>query len=136
MGHGRIQRGACALLAAIMVSGCSLFGPRTQVISIGSDPEGARVNVNGMPAGETPARMQVSRSEDLLVQVSKAGYETAFRGSHRKLSGLGIADVVGGSVWLVPLLGLLSSAAWEHDPATFAFLLERKSETDSPEPRE
>jgi hypothetical protein len=124
MGGLGIPRRVTALLVAIASTGCSVFGSNTQMVTISSEPEGARVTVNGQRAGETPLRMRVSRSEDLLVEVRKAGYETAFRSSHRTLSGLGIADVVGGSVWLVPLFGLLSSAAWEHDPSTFAFLLE------------
>lgn len=125
--------GSCRAVAllAIGASGCSLFGSRTQMVTISSEPEGARVTVNGEGAGETPLRLSVSRSEDLLVEVRKPGYETAFRSSHRKLSGLGIADVVGGSVWLLPLIGLFSSAAWEHDPSTFAITLDRPGEDES-----
>lgn len=95
-----------------------------QTLTISSDPPGARVLVNGESVGTAPLRVQVRRSEDVLIEVRKAGYQTGCRTSHRSLSTLGIIDVVGGSIILFPFFGLLSSAAWEHEPATHAFSLE------------
>ena len=46
-----------ALVAGMLVvvlSGCSLLGPRTQTISVSTAPSGAEVYVNGTNVGKTP----------------------------------------------------------------------------------
>jgi hypothetical protein len=37
---------------------------------------------------------------------------------------MGILDIVGGCLFLVPFLGLLSSGAWKHDPDKYGIILE------------
>lgn len=109
---------------ACYMTGCSLFGPRSESIGVSSDPPGARVIVSGKPMGTTPLHFEVQRGDNLLLEIQKSGYQTQFRTSSRKLSSLGILDVVGGAFFLLPLVGLFSSAAWEHDPAEFGIILE------------
>ena len=115
---------AALIVAAAHLSACSLSGPRMQTITVSSDPEGAKVRINTESVGTTPVRVQVRRSEDLLIEVQKPGYETAYRKSTRTLSGLGFADLVGGVIILIPLIGLISPAAWEHEPASFGVTLD------------
>ena len=103
---------------------CSLFGPNMQTLTVSSDPAGAEVLLNGTRVGETPLQTQVPRREELLVEVRKPGYRTEYRQPDRTLSTLGILDVVAGSVILIPLLGLLSPAAWQQDPETFGINLD------------
>lgn len=126
--RSRLQLTATILILPYL-SACSLFGPRMQTITISSDPEGAKIRVNGETVGSTPLRVQVRRSEDVLIEAQMAGYETAYRTSHRTVSGLGIVDLVGTSVFLIPIIGLLSPAAWEHEPAAFGLVLDRKQAT-------
>jgi len=106
------------------MAGCSLYGPTKQGIGVISDPPEAQVLVSGKPMGITPLQFEVDRGENLLLEVQKSGYQTQYRTSSRKLSGLGILDVVSGFFWLVPFVGLTSSGAWEHDPAEFGVTLE------------
>lgn len=54
-----------------------------------------------------------------MIEVRKTGYQTEYRYTHRMLSTLGILDVIGGAIFLLPFFGLFSSAAWEHDPSTY-----------------
>lgn len=112
-----------AVVTASAVCACSLFGPRTQTITVSSDPSGATVIVNGNAVGSTPLQTRVSRREDLLVEVREKGYETAYRSGYRTLSTLGILDIIGGFLILVPFFGLLSPAAWENEPSTFGVVL-------------
>lgn len=126
----RSVRSLVALVAACSMVGCSLFGPRMQTIAVSSDPMGASVIMNGERVGNAPVRHQVRRGEDLLIEVRKRGYETQFRNPSRSLSGLGILDVVGGAIILVPFFGLLSSAAWEHEPSTFGVILTPEKEIE------
>ena len=121
----------CRVLSVMVIvcymAGCSLFGPRSETIGVSSDPPGAHISVSGKPMGTTPLHFEVQRGDNLLLEIQKSGYHTQYRTSSRKLSSLGILDVVGGAFFLLPLIGLLSSAAWEHDPAVFGIILEPES---------
>lgn len=116
------------LISLAMIScymaGCSLFGPRSESIGVSSDPSGARVIASGKPVGTTPLYFEAQRGENLLIEVQKSGYQTQYRTLSRRVSTLGILDIVGGAIWLVPFFGLLSSAAYEHDPAEIGITLD------------
>ena len=112
-------------LAVILcyVAGCSLFGPTKQSIDVRSNPPEAQVLVNGKPMGITPLRFDVDRRDNMLLEIQKSGYHMEYRKSSSNLSGLGLLDVVSGFFWLIPFVGLTSSAAWQHDPADFEITL-------------
>ena len=112
-----------AMISCFM-AGCSLFGPRSESIGVSSDPPGARVIASGKPVGTTPLYFEAQRGNNLLIEVQKSGYQTQYRTLSRRMSTLGILDIVGGAIWLVPFFGLLSSAAYEHDPAEIGITLE------------
>jgi hypothetical protein len=120
-----VCRALSLIVACCYCTACSLFGPRHETILISSEPPGAQIIVSGKPVGKTPVQIEFHRGENLLVEVRKNGYETQYRQASRKLSSLGIVDVIGGAFLLLPFIGLLSSAAWEHDPSHFGITLER-----------
>lgn len=91
---------------------------------VNSEPPGAQVLINGTVAGTPPLQSQVPRRGDLTVEVHKTGYQTQSRVTGRKLSSTGIVDVIGGAVFLLPLLGLIAPGAWEQDPSTIDITLE------------
>jgi hypothetical protein len=133
IGVGRkCSRMLTILICTISLSGCSFFGGSSQNFAVSSNPTGATVRINGQQIGVTPLQHQVSRKGDLLVEVEKPGYKSQFRQTSRKLSGVGIADVIGGAVLLLPLIGLVSTGAWEQDPSVMGFSLD--PETGSPTP--
>jgi hypothetical protein len=78
----------------------------------------------GQAVGEPPIQFEAHRGDNLLIEVQKEGYQTQYRTTSRTLSTIGILDVVGGCLFLVPLLGLLSSGAWKHDPDKYGVILE------------
>lgn len=125
-------RALVALVTIPCVCACSLFGPHMQTITVSSDPPGAEVRLNGDAVGTTPLRTQVARRDDLLVELRKPGYQTAYRHAERTLSTLGILDIVGGALILLPFLGLLSPAAWEQDPSTFGITLDPEAGAPAP----
>lgn len=114
----------------VSLTGCSIFGGSSQPLLVNSDPPGANVLINGTSAGMTPLQHQVSRRGDLSLEVQKPGYTTQIRSTSRKLSSLGIVDVFGGAMFLLPLLGLFAPGAWEQDPSAFNLTLE--PETNQP----
>lgn len=125
--HRFVGISLCRVLSLVVIAcymvGCSLFGPMKQSIGVNSDPPGAEVIVSGKPIGITPLRFEADRGENMVLEVQKSGYLTEYRKPSRHLSGLGLLDVIAGFFWLVPFVGLASSAAWEHDPADFDITL-------------
>jgi hypothetical protein len=106
------------------LTACSIFGGSSQPLTVNSDPPGANVLINGTLAGTTPLQHQVPRRGDLTVEVQKAGYKPQTRMTGRKLSSVGIVDVIGGAMFLLPLLGLIAPGAWEQDPGMIGITLE------------
>lgn len=132
--HGRrAQRPVIvALLIAcpLNLTACSIFGGSSQPLTVNSEPPGANVLINGTLAGTTPLQHQVPRRGDLTIEVQKAGYTPQTRVTGRKLSSVGIVDVIGGAMLLLPLLGLIAPGAWEQDPGIIGITLE----PDHPQP--
>lgn len=134
-----VHAGRCATVALVIsfhltLTGCSIFGGSSQQLMVISDPPGAQVLINGTAAGTTPLQYQVPRRGDLVVEVQKPGYKSQSRMTGRKLSSIGIVDVVGGAIFLLPLLGLIASGAWEQDPSTFGITLEPDTNHTTPTP--
>ncbi|MDR4463921.1 MAG: PEGA domain-containing protein [Nitrospira sp.] len=113
-------------IAVVTVSftGCSIFAPSMQTLHVSSSPDGATVVAGGKLVGETPIQFDAHRGKDLLIEIKKPGYQSQFRTTSRTLSSIGTVDVIGAYFILLPLLGLLSSGAWKHDPETYGFVLE------------
>lgn len=121
--HRRV--GVVVLMVCYLnLTACSIFGGSSQSLTVNSDPPGANVLINGTLAGTTPLQHQVSRRGDLTVEVQKAGYTPQTRVTGRKLSSVGIVDVIGGALFLLPLLGLIAPGAWEQDPGIIGITLE------------
>ncbi|MCB2153598.1 PEGA domain-containing protein [bacterium] len=99
------------------MAGCSFFVSGQQNISVTSDPDNAKVIINGNFAGTTPLMYSIDRKNESMISVSKDGYRSINRPTSRKLSTTGILDVIGGCIFLLPFLGLISSGAWEQEPA-------------------
>jgi len=128
---GIAARAGTALLTGFMLTylcGCSFFAPSTQPLSVTSDPQGARVEVNGNMVGETPVQYNIQRNRTALVTIRKDGYQTVTRSTSQKLSTWGILDIVGRVIWLVPILGLIAPGAWEQEGANISVVLPKKSE--------
>lgn len=118
------------MVCYLNLTACSIFGGSSQSLTVNSEPPGANVLINGTLAGTTPLQHQVPRRGDLTVEVQKAGYKPQSRMTGRKLSSVGIVDVIGGALFLLPLLGLIAPGAWEQDPSTIGITLE----PDNPQP--
>lgn len=128
MGPGvrRFVAAAMVLVLSSSMTGCSLFGYSKQSVTIYSDPTDARVTINGEYAGNTPMTMRVRRRHDAVIAVSKPGFDSQTRVADSSLSTLGIIDIVGGILWLVPLVGLFAGAAYELEPTTMSFTLDER----------
>lgn len=122
------------LACCLHLAGCSFFGGTSQPLIVNSEPPGADVMINGTLAGTTPLQHQVPRLGDLTVEVQKAGYTPQTRVTGRKLSSVGLVDVIGGAFFLLPLLGLIAPGAWEQDPSAIGVTLEPEHSPPAPTP--
>ncbi|MFO0732267.1 MAG: PEGA domain-containing protein [Nitrospiraceae bacterium] len=114
----------CLVVCTSYLAGCSFFGGTSQQLKINSEPPGATVLVNGSQIGTTPLQYDAPRRGELRIDVQKPGYQTSSRATSRKLSSVGFVDVIGGAMFLLPLLGLIAPGAWEQDPSIFNLSLE------------
>ncbi len=112
----------CPLLL-LYGTACSLFAGSRQNISVNSDPAGAKVVIAGMPVGNTPLQYQIRKNEEAMITVSKEGYDSATGVTSTSLSTLGILDIIGGCIFLLPFFGLLAPGAYEQEPNNFYFSL-------------
>ena len=63
------------LIFVLVTSGCaSIIDGSTQVVSFNSNPDTARVVVNGAELGTTPLSTQIKRKSDTVVLFRKDGY--------------------------------------------------------------
>ena len=109
-----------ALVATI--SGCSLFVPHSQSITINGTPGDAVITVNGNTV-YAPASIRVPRDKNVGILVSKEGYSPFLMSSGYSLSAWGVLDIIGGVIWLVPFFGLLAPGAYSLDNDTFYYSL-------------
>jgi hypothetical protein len=118
---------ACLVMAGMMLQlmGCSFFASGRQPLTVSSSPGGAKVTINGERVGTTPVVYSISRAAEASILVEKEGYETQTRMTSKSLSGVGVVDVIGGCIILLPLLGLISDGAWKQEPANFSVALSK-----------
>lgn len=110
-------------LLIVYTTGCSLFASSTQKLTISSDPDGAEVVVNGELVGSTPLQTRIRRRGDASIIIRKEGFKTVTRSTDRSLSTVGILDIIGGCIWLVPFLGLIADGAWKQEPTNMSVML-------------
>ena len=105
------------LVAAILITpGCSLFVPKQQSVSIRANDPSAKIFVDNTEVGTGSTSVMLDRTKSHTVVAKSASGRSGAVAIQRKISGYGIADIVGGVFLLVPLLGLLGPGFWELEP--------------------
>lgn len=67
----------CILLAIVSLSGCAtVLNGSTQKVKLTTDPDDAKVYVNGVYFGETPVELELDTSQVYSVEFRKRGYES------------------------------------------------------------
>lgn len=116
------------LLVSLPTFGCAtmLKGTNEQLM-VASDPSGATVAVNGQNEGTTPYETTVPSSQNLQIEVSKAGYQpttieddTSFRWGYEIWSFLEFVIPMG--------VDMADGAAWGHDKTMVTAHLEPSSQ--------
>ena len=89
---------AVAALASI-TSGCAtIVKGTTQEIPVASDPTGARVAVNGSPAGTTPTKVTLSRKQNHMITLEKEGFESESVAITKSMGGAVAGNIIAGGL--------------------------------------
>lgn len=114
-----MKRFTCGLLslALVIAQGCSAFQPKQQSVTIIASKLGASIYVDNKPVGSSPVKLMLDRNRTYAVAATSDG-RTGTAAIGRKVSGTGVLDIVGGILFLVPIIGVFTPGFWELDPTT------------------
>lgn len=125
-----------ALLSALFSSGCAtVTRGTTEQLMVQSEPSGASVRVSNGFTGITPVSFTVPRKGDLIVTITKEGYEPVEVSVPSKLAGAGTAGFLGNAL-IGGVIGggvdIATGATLSHEPNPVKVTLVKKSETGAP----
>ena len=102
------------LLIVLAVSGCSLFVPATEAVLISASDHEAKISVDGQYIGKGSVSVDLTRNRSHLIVGNLDGRSVSVT-IGRRISGTGIADIIGGFILVFPFLGALSPGFWTLD---------------------
>ena len=106
----------------LSLTSCSLVAPSRQSINIIPSAQQAKVYVDGNLIGDGPQTVSMSKSTEHSV-MAKCGYSAGTALVSRSMSMTGILDLIGGFLFLIPFIGLVSPGAWKLDPTTVSIAI-------------
>ncbi len=101
----------CLLISLLSINGCGLIlsGNKGDVY-INSNPDGAKVYIDGLYFGKTPIALTLKSNKDYLIEFRKDGYEKQTRIVNSSIAGgYIILDVLFG---LVPIVIDAATGGW------------------------
>jgi hypothetical protein len=124
-----------ALFVSLMLilSGCAtIIDGTSQPVTFNSEPNRAKIFLNGAQVGVTPLTLQVQRSKTTVVVAKKEGYEEQQIPLQTKLNGYFWGNVISGG-FLGSTTDYASGSMVEYSPNMYFLSLEpiRKSEADA-----
>ncbi|MBX3736803.1 MAG: PEGA domain-containing protein [Candidatus Didemnitutus sp.] len=107
-------------MASLFQIGCAtITRGTTEQFKVESSPSAASVRLDTGETGLTPVTFTVPRKRDLIVTVSKEGYETVTRTIGTKIAGKGAAGLAGNAL-IGGVIGIgvdaVSGASLNHEP--------------------
>lgn len=112
-------------LIAILQSGCSSFAGSRQPFSVTASEQDAKIYINGDLVGTGNVKTTVPKDKSVSVMVKKEGYYPATREVGTKMSFIGILDIIGGCIFLIPLIGLAFPGSHELDQSNVSIVIEK-----------
>ena len=117
-------------LACLYLTGCAtLFKGTSEEVRFSSDPQRARIIVNGVDMGETPISFKLESKKTYVIEFKKEGYRSkTFNLSNHVGAGWIILDVICG---LVPVIVDAATGAWYSlDQKNVDAVLEKQQPVD------
>jgi len=108
---------------ALVQSGCSVFAPSTQSLSITASERDAEIYVNGHFEGTGVVNTRVVKNEDVAIMAKKKGFFPATRTIPTQMSTAGILDVIGGCIFIIPFIGLFYAGAHQLQTSNVSMIM-------------
>ena len=126
-----MKKGIIILLAATMIfmSSCAtLFTGTKQTVQINSEPQGAKVQVDGLDRGETPAAVKLKKGNDgQIVTLKKDGYKTRTFQPQTDFNGVAALNLFNVLFWGIDAA---TGALWKYSPKFYEIELEPETEEE------
>ena len=114
------------IVFVFMLSNCAtIFKGEYRNVRINSDPDGAKVYINGDYFGETPLKLELRPNQSYTVEFRREGYKTEVRQIQNRIGwGWVVLDVITGVVPV--LIDALTGAWYDFDQKYVNAILERQ----------
>lgn len=91
------------ILDFVAFSGCAtIFSGSNETINFNSEPQGARVIINGSEEGKTPLAARLRKGKDYIIEYIKDGYDIkSMRMTYSVGAGWIVLDILAGCVGLI-----------------------------------
>jgi len=117
-----------AVLTLLSLNGCAtVFRGSQQPVTFNSEPEGAKVLIDGNLMGRTPTTINLKRNKYKNAMIKKDGYETAMVSISTSYDAISILNIL----WDSSTTDLLTGNAWEYDPNHYTVSLVKKDASDA-----
>ncbi len=99
------------LISALFFTSCAtIFKGSTDKVGFGSEPQGAKVYVNGTLLGETPFELNMKSNKQYTIEFRKEGFETRSVVLNNSIgAGWIVLDVLGG---FIPVIIDAATGSW------------------------
>ena len=109
--------------ASLSYGSATIFKGTNQAITIDSQPEGAKVYVDGQLRGRTPLSISMKKSLSThTFRVVKKGYASVTRTLDKSYDPVALANII----WDLSTTDMLTGAAFEYSPNNYMVELEKK----------
>ena len=121
-----------SLMLVLTISGCATIVDGTsQPVTFNSEPNRAKIAINGVPVGVTPLTIQVKRAKNTIIEAKKDGYEPQQISLQTKVNTYFWGNILCGG-FLGSTTDFASDAMVEYSPNMYFISLDpmKKSETN------
>jgi len=109
--------------ASLAFGSATIFKGTSQAITIDSEPEGAKVYIDGQLRGTTPLSISMKKSLSThTLRVVKEGYAPVTRTLEKSYDPVALLNIV----WDLSTTDMLTGAAFEYSPNNYMVQLEKK----------
>ena len=116
------------LLSALLLSSCAgIIKGTSQTVSFTSEPSKASVLIDGQNRGRTPLTVKLSKNKYSSIMIKKDGYDTQTRPLEKKYDATALLNIF----WDSSTTDLISGAAYEYEPNSYHFVLEKADGAES-----
>jgi len=111
------------LSCSLAFGSATIFKGTSQAITIDSEPEGAKVYLDGQLRGKTPLSVSMKKSLSThTIRVIKEGYSPVVRTMEKSYDPVALVNII----WDLSTTDLLTGAIVEYNPNNYMIKLEKK----------